>query len=54
MEKNCLSGATSLLLTHQITLRFGAETLGACEVGRGDPIVDIKTILDHVLFFKND
>ena len=37
-----------MLRPHQFTLRFRAATLGACDAGRADPILDTKAIFDHV------
>ena len=36
-----------MLRPHQFTLHFRAVTLGACDAGREDPILDTKAIFGH-------
>ena len=47
-KNRCPSEAACLLLSHGIPLRFSAETHGACDAGRGDPILDAKSIYDLI------
>ena len=53
-EKNrSFSRATFILLSQQFALWFCAVTLRACDAGMKDPILDIKTIFDHISCFQN-